>query len=263
MICRFGLTASAGIALLTELAHARMGFMKITGISSVATRQVLADLASAYEQQSGVTVAISSVGGVDAVKRLQAGEVFEVVFLAAETVDKLITSGHLRSGSRVALARSPVAVAVRAGAPVPDIASEDAVRQAVLAAPSISFSTGPSGVFLSQLLARWGIAEQIAPRLVLARPGDPATRRAGGQPGGARRRGAGLPAVERTDEPARRYRGRHGASCQLPAAIACITTFSAGQGPACAQPDAKPAMLAFMTSPASSAAIRRHGMEPA
>ena len=153
--------------------------MKITGISSVATRQVLADLASAYEQQSGVTVAISSVGGVDAVKRLQAGEVFEVVFLAAETVDKLITSGHLRSGSRVALARSPVAVAVRAGAPVPDIASEDAVRQAVLAAPSISFSTGPSGVFLSQLLARWGIAEQIAPRLVLARPGDPATRRPG------------------------------------------------------------------------------------
>ena len=219
----------------------------------MATRQVLADLASAYEQQTGVSVAITSVGGVDAVKRLQAGEVFEVVFLAAETVDKLITSGHVRSGGRVELVRSPVAVAVRAGAPVPDIASEDAVRQAVLAAPSISFSTGPSGVFLSQLLARWGIAEQIAPRLVLAPPGVPV--------GSLVARGDVALGLQQLSE----LMNLPGVTVvgTLPSAIACITTFSAGQGLACAQPDAVRAMLAFMTSPASSAAIRRHGMETA
>ena len=227
--------------------------MTITGISSMATRQVLADLAAAFEEQTGVTVAVESVGGVDAVKRVQAGEAFDLVFLAADAINKLIASGHVQAGSRVDLVRSPVAVAVRTGAAAPDITSEAAVKQAVLAAPSISFSTGPSGVFLSQLFERWGISQQIAPRLVQAPPGVPV--------GSLVARGDVALGFQQLSE----LMNLDGITVvgTLPAAIACITTFSAGLCAACVQPDAVRAMLAFMTSTASAAAIRRNGMEPA
>lgn len=145
----------------------------LKGISSMATRLVLADLVDAFAQRSGDRADIESVGGVDAAKRVQAGEAFDVVILASDAIDKLIAGGHLQAGSRVDLVRSGVAAAVRAGAPVPDISSEDALRQAVLAARTLSYSTGPSGVALQKLFERWGIAEQIAPRIVQAPPGVP------------------------------------------------------------------------------------------
>ena len=126
---------------------------KLSGISSMATRQVLADLVQAYTQGEGggTAVAIESVGGVDAAKRVAAGEAFDVVLLAADAIDKLLAAGHVQAGSRVDLVKSPVAVAVRAGAPKPDISSEEALRVAVLAAGSICFSTGPSGAHLTRL----------------------------------------------------------------------------------------------------------------
>ena len=126
---------------------------RITGISSMATRQVLAELARAFEQRSGCEVAIESVGGVDAAKRVQAGEPFDVVILASDAIDRLIAAGHV-AGARVDLVRSPVAIAVRSGAPRPDVSSENAVRRAVLAARHISYSTGPSGVHLARLFKR-------------------------------------------------------------------------------------------------------------
>ena len=133
---------------------------QIKGISSMATRQVLADLVANFQRQTGQSVHIESVGGVDAAKRVQAGEAFDVVILASDAIDKLIASGQVLPG-RVDLVHSGVAVAVRAGAAQPDISSEDAVRAAVLAARSVSYSTGPSGVALAKLFERWGIAEQI------------------------------------------------------------------------------------------------------
>ena len=131
----------------------------IAGISSMATRQVLAELADAYCQRSGVKAAFESVGGVDAAKRVQAGEPFDVVVLAAEAIDKLIASRHVVAGSRSDLVRSAVAIAVRAGAPRPDIGTEAALRVAVLSARTIGHSTGPSGTALLQLFERWGIAD--------------------------------------------------------------------------------------------------------
>src|SRR6185295_19568156 len=99
---------------------------RITGISSMATRPLLADLAHAYEQQCGCVVAIESVGGVDAAKRVQAGEAFDAVFLASDAIDRLIASGHV-SSARTDLVRSPVAIAVRKGAPRPGVSSEAAL----------------------------------------------------------------------------------------------------------------------------------------
>ena len=114
----------------------------------------------AYEIGSGRAAGDRIVGGVDAAARAQAGEPFDVVVLASEAIDKLLTAGHVVAGSKVDLARSGVAVAVRAGAARPEIGSDDALRRAVLAARTIGYSTGPSGVELGRLFERWGIGER-------------------------------------------------------------------------------------------------------
>ncbi len=226
---------------------------RLKGISSMATRQVLAELVSGFEASGGVAVMIESVGGVDAAKRVQAGEDFDVVILASDAIDKLIAGGHLQSGSRVDLVRSGVAVAVREGAPLPDLGSEDAVRSAVLAARSISCSTGPSGVALAKLFERWGISGQIQGRTVLAPPGVPvASLVARGE-------------VELGFQQLSELLGVAGITIAgpLPPAIQIITTFSAGISVKTDQAEAVRAMLVHMTAPEAAEAKRRQGMEPA
>jgi len=139
----------------------------------MATKALLADLTHAYQVETGVVVQIESVGGVDAAKRVQAGEVFDMVLLAADAIERLIASGHVQEGSRNDWVRSPVAVAVQAGTVHPDLSNEAALKAAVLASPSLSYSTGPSGVYLEKLFERWGIADQIKTRIVVPPPGTP------------------------------------------------------------------------------------------
>lgn len=172
----------------------------LTGISSMATRAVLADLAQAYVARGGTPVAIEAMGGVDAARRVQSGEALNAVFLASDAIDKLVASGHVLAGSRVDLMRSGVSVAVKAGAPVPDIASEAALRSAVLAAPTIGYSTGPSGVALTQLLTRWDSGSAARSH----RAGT--ARRAGGQPGG---RGPGRARISAGQRAAAHCRHHH------------------------------------------------------
>ncbi len=139
----------------------------------MATKAVLADLTQAYLAQTGVTVQIESVGGVDAAKRVQAGESFDMVLLASDAIERLIASAHVQPGSRSDWVRSPVAVAVPAGAAKPDLSHEAAVKAAVLASPTLSYSTGPSGVYLEKLFERWGIANEVKARIVVPPPGTP------------------------------------------------------------------------------------------
>src|SRR3954471_748847 len=103
----------------------------LRGISSMATRQVLADLAGPWQEEAGGRIDVESVGGVDAARRVAAGEAFDAVFLAADALDKLAAGGQVVAGSRVDLVKSGVAVAVKAGAAQPAIDSEEAVRAAV------------------------------------------------------------------------------------------------------------------------------------
>ena len=226
---------------------------EIKGISSMATRQVLAELVELYGRQCADRVAIESVGGVDAAKRVQAGEVLDVVILASDAIAKLASSGHVVPASQVDLVHSGVAVAVRAGASVPDISSEDAVRRAVLAARSLSYSTGPSGVALAKLFERWGIAQEIAPRIVQAPPGVPVgTLVARGE-------------VELGFQQLSELLHVSGITLvgPLPPAIQITTTFSGAIAANARQPDAARALLAFMASPEAADAKRRQGMDPA
>jgi len=139
-------------------------------LSSMATRSVLSELAARYERETSRTVSAEAAGGIDVAKRIEAGEPADVVVLASPVIDELIGRHKLRAGSRVDLVRSGIAIAVPAGRPKPDIGSEEAVMNAVLAARTLSFSTGPSGLHLRRLFERWGIHDRIRDRIIVPPP---------------------------------------------------------------------------------------------
>ena len=226
---------------------------RITGIASMATRHVLADLCSRYEVRSGQQVEFTAVGGVDAARRIGGGEAFDVVVLAADAIDALATAGRVDSASRTALARSGVSIAVAAGAPRPDIGSEAAVRDAVLHARSVGYSTGPSGAYLIRLFERWGIADTLAPRLVQAPPGTPV--------GALVARGDVALGFQQLSE----LMHEDGIEVigPLPPAIQVVTVFTAAVCTASANPAGARTFLAFLASTDADGAKRRHGMEPA
>jgi molybdate transport system substrate-binding protein len=225
----------------------------ITGISSMATRHVLAELSDAYTRQSQQWVTIVSTGGVDAARRVQDGEAFDFVVLASDAIERLASAGHVDPGSRTDLARSAVAVAVAAGATRPDVSNEAAVRDAVLHARSIGYSTGPSGAHLIRLFERWGIAGIVASRTVQAAPGLPV--------GMLLARGEVDLGFQQLSElmplPGIDVLGL------LPAEIQAKTVFSAGLCTVSNRRAAAKALLSFLASPEADAAKRRHGMEPA
>ena len=228
--------------------------LEVTAISSMATREVLAELAQALSSAGGPVLRVESVGGVDAARRVQAGEPFDLVFLAADALERLESVGAVVAGSRVDLLRSPVAVAVPAGAPHPDIGSAAALRDAVEAARCIGYSTGPSGSFLMQLFERWGLKQALEGRTVQASPGVPvASLVASG------RAALGFQQLsELMHAPGIEVLGL------LPEPVACITTFSAARGAQAqaALPELK-RVLDFLRSEAAAAVAHRHGMAPA
>jgi len=222
-------------------------------ISSMATRHLLGDLASAFSAASpDLKVDVVSMGGVEAAKQVAAGEPFDAVVLASGAIERLITQGHVVAGSRVDIVKSPMAVAIRAGSPRPAIDSEEAVRQAVLAAARIGYSTGPSGDHLVALLERWGIAADVKDRLVQARPGIPvASLVASGEVIVGFQQLSELLNVDGVE-----------VLGLLPEAIQGTTTFAGGVARASTQAERVRELLAFMASPAAAAIKRQHGMEP-
>jgi len=226
--------------------------LPIIVISSMATRALLAELTADYQRQAGIEVLLESVGGVEAEKRLRAGEAFDLAVLAADAIERLISDGRVLIEGRINLAHSQVAVAVPAGAKRPDIGSEAALRSALLAAERIGYSTGPSGKQLLQLFKRWGLAEALRGKLVQAPAGVP------------------VGALLARDEVSLGFQQfselMHVDGIQvlgtMPDAAQINTTFSAGCCALSTQPQAVRALLDFLRSPAAEAAKRRHGMTP-
>ena len=219
----------------------------------MAMRHVLAELGHAYEQQSGQPVVIVSVGGVDAARRVADGEAFDFVVLASDAIERLAAGGRVDPGSRTDLARSGVAIAVATGAPRPQVGTESAIRDTVLQARSIGYSTGPSGAHIARLFERWGIADAIAPRIVQAAPGTPV--------GTLVARGD----VELGFQQLSELMHLPGVDVigLLPPEIQVATVFSAAVCTASNCPAAAEALLSFLASPEADAAKRRHGMERA
>ena len=220
----------------------------------MATRHLLADLVAALSAATAqADVLVESMGGVDAARRVAAGEAFDGVVLASGAIDKLIAQGAVVAGSRVDLVKSPMAAAVRTGTTHPSIESEEAVKQAVLSARHIGYSTGPSGDHLLALFERWGIHAVVKDRLVQARPGIPvASLVAGGDADLGFQQLSELLNVDGVDVVG-----------LLPESIQGTTTFSGGIACASTRPDRVREVLAFMSSPAVASIKRRHGMDPA
>lgn len=223
-------------------------------ISSMATRKLLTELVDSHQRQHpGVAVALESVGGVDAARRVAAGEAFDAVALGSDAIDQLIADGHLLPGSRVDIVRSGVAVAVRAGAPHPDIGSEAAVQAAVLAAPTVSYSTGPSGVALARLFQRWGLADAVQAKLVVPPPGTPvgALIASGEIELGFQQLSElmFLPGIDVVGP--------------LPDEIQITTVFAGAVASASRQPQAARALLEALADPALTAIKRANGMDSA
>ena len=227
--------------------------INLKGISSMATRLVLAELAEAFQRRSDFGVSIESVGGVDAAKRVQGGEAFDFVILASDAIDKLMASGRLLAGSKVDLVRSGVAIAVREGAPKPEIATEEALRRAVLSARSLGYSTGPSGAALAALFERWGILEEIKGRIVQPAPGTPV--------GSLIARGDVELGFQQLSELI--HLGGIAILGPMPPTAPIVTTFSGAICASSQQVDAVRALLEFLASPDAAAAALRQGMEPA
>ena len=225
----------------------------IAGISSMATKALLNELSEEWRGIGADDVSFESVGGVDAARRVDAGEPIDVVVLAADAIDRLAVAGRLVAGSVTPLVRSPVAIAVRRGDAHPAIGDEAALRRAVLAARSLSYSTGPSGIALQQLFERWGIANEIRARVVQPPPGTPVgTLLASG-------------AVELGFQQLSELMHLDGIDVigSMPPGLEIVTTFS---GAVCASSNAREiarSFLDFARSPAAAEAKRRHGMQPA
>jgi molybdate transport system substrate-binding protein len=227
----------------------------LLGISSMATRQLLAELVGAWHGR-GWPVHIESVGGVDAARRVMADEPFDLVVLASDAIDRLMVAGKLLPGSRVDLVHSGVSIAVLTGEALPDIATEQALRQTVQARGRIGFSTGPSGVALQRLFATWGLTDELADRLVQAPAGVPV---------------ASLVATGEVDlgfQQLSELLHVPGITIvgPMPPEVAIVTTFSAAVCVACTDPARQAAtrdFIDFLAAPACSEAKRRQGMEPA
>jgi molybdate transport system substrate-binding protein len=226
----------------------------LTGISSMATRSLLAQLIEQYGRDTGQRVEFEAVGGVDAAKRVLDGEPFDLVLLAADAMERLAVAGKIDRDSLVGVVNSPIAVAVQAGAPAPGIGDEGSIRDAVRGARAIGYSTGPSGKYVLRLLEKWGIpAENGVPRLVQARPGIPVgSLIASGEVDIGFQQMSELLHVE-------------GITLlgPLPDSIQSTTTFSAATSLAARNPRAAQAFLSFLTSAAANPAKVANGMTAA
>lgn len=220
-------------------------------VSSMAAKSFLADIAVQYERETGRRIALSAMGGVEVIRRIRAGEPADAVVLSAEQIDQLLAEGRLVAGSRTDLVKSGIAVAVRKDvAPRPDIGSEPAVREAVLSAKSVGYSTGPSGVYLERLLAQWDAESKV--KRVQAPPGVPV--------GDLVARGEAEIGFQQLSElihvPGIAVLG------PLPPALQLFTIFSGGVSVTSASAEAARAALAYMASPAAAQAKRRNGLDP-
>jgi len=236
-------------ALAAFLAPAA-GAAEIKVIASNAVREPYRELVPVFEKSTGHKVTIDWGGTVDIVRRVDSGEVADIVIIPAPRIDDFVRQGRL--ASRIDVARSGVGVAVRAGAPRPDISSADALRTALLAAKSIVLSSGPSSLYLPTLFQKMGIAEQLKPKIIQIGPGLPV--------GETVARGEGEIGFTQMSElmsvKGIEYLG------PLPADIQMITVFSAGLHVAAPAPDAARALLKFLTAPDAAPVLRSHGMEP-
>ena len=226
-------------------------------MTSGAFTAALLDLKTEFERTTPhkivVVTTTMGTGETSIENRLKRGEAADVVIVNAEALDDFIKQGTIVPGSRVDVARSAFGMAVRAGAPVPDVSSVDAFKRALLEAKSIAYSASVSGTYLStELFQRLGIADRVLPK---------SRRIEGERVGAVIARGDAEVGFQQISEllpvPGITLTG------PLPEGVQRVTIFSAGLAARAPSPAAAKALVAFLTSPAALPRIKKSGMEPA
>jgi molybdate transport system substrate-binding protein len=208
-----------------------------------------------YEKTSGNKVSVDNDTSGALLKRIEAGESFDVVVMTPEAVDKLTGEGKVMAGSRTNLARVGVGVMVKTGASKPDISSVDAFKKALLEAKSISFidpaSGGSSGIYVEKLIERLGIADQVKPKEKLKQGGYVADYVESGQAElGIHQISEILPHAGVT------------LVGPLPKEIQNYTVYAAGIGSGAKDGQAAKALIASLIGPSAQALFKSKGMEP-
>jgi molybdate transport system substrate-binding protein len=245
----FGVATALAVILTLNLSCAAE---ELSVFASNAVKEACIELVPRYEKVSGHKVKTIWGGTVDITRRIADGEVFDIVILPASSIDQLIRQGRLASGNRVDFVRSGIGVAIRPGAPRPDISSGESLKTALLKAKSIVLSAGPSGGYLSGLFKRMGIADTIKTKTKQLMPGQSV--------GEALAHGEGDIGFTQVSE----FLAVKGIDYigPLPADIQQITVFSMGLHTHAPSADAAKALINFLTAPDAVPAIRRSGMEP-
>jgi molybdate transport system substrate-binding protein len=211
------------------------------------------ELAPQFEGAIGTKPVMTWGSAAGLVKELDSGAAADLVVLTAEAIDDLIGRGKVVAGSRVDLARSGIGIAVRKGARKPDIATPDALKQALLAAKSVAHSkTGMSGIYFPTVLARLGITDAMKSKIVMPEPGTPVGEviASGGAELGVQQISELLPVagIEIVGP--------------LPTTLQKITIFSAGILAAAKDPNAARALVKFVAE-RSPPLLAAKGLEPA
>ncbi|HUK10382.1 MAG TPA: substrate-binding domain-containing protein [Stellaceae bacterium] len=168
MTARIGRIAVIAIGCLAQITLAHAADLKV--YSTVGVKSALEELTPQLEKLSGDKLAITWGTAVMLAKRIEAGESADLLILTREALDGLAKDGKVEPGTAVTFASSGTVVAVKSGAPKPDISTPDAFKQTLLAAPAIAYvnpaSGGATGTYMAKLLERMGIAEQMKPKTV-------------------------------------------------------------------------------------------------
>jgi molybdate transport system substrate-binding protein len=222
---------------------------EITVMASLAFKAAYLELVPKFEAASGHQVTTLWVPSVDMRTRLKDGEVVDLVIMSRGAIEEL-PAGVVAPNGIINLAKAGVGVAVKTGAPRPDIGSVEALKQTLLAAKSVAYSTGPSGVYLEKLFERMGIADTIRGKLKRVKDEPTGALVARGEAEIGFQQKSELLPVAGID-----YVG------PLPAEVQNITVFAAAVHAKAKQPEATWALVKFLTAPAAAPIVQKTGME--
>ena len=251
--------ALVGIAIGAVAVPARAADIKV--LAAGALHSTIQQVAAEFEKATGnrLVVAFGTAGGVE--QRIEGGESVDVALLTKPRLDKLAQAGKVAGSSIIVLGRSPIALAVKAGAPKPDISSVAAVKKALLAAKSVAYtdpaSGGTSGIHFAHELEELGIAAEIAPKLKPIKSIDGAPPAVGA----AIAKGE----AELGFQPISELRGVSGIDIVGPLPAEMQTpelTYAAGLSANAPDPGPAKALLAFLAGPNGAAVVKAKGLLP-
>jgi molybdate transport system substrate-binding protein len=242
------IAAAMGALLVSSIANAA----EIKVISTQATEEAYKELVAQFEKATGHKVTTFYSGTINVAKKLADGEQYDLVIMSAPAIDEQTKLGKVVAGSKVDFAKSGTGLAVKKGAPKPNIGNVDAFKAAMLNAKSIGYSTGPSGVYIVSVFDKLGITSEVKPKLKQTPSGVfVGTLIANGDTEIGFQQIPELIHFAGID-----YAG------PLPGDLQRMTMFSTGIHPAAKQSDEAKALVKFLTAPAAAPVIKKHGLEP-